>query len=588
MLHFDQGEVQESIAAVKVDLTKWRRDKEQELGDIRAATEGGREAIGLMSKGPSETSTEHQHRQSRFRNIPICGFGAAAHAWLLYGEASRSSYWLTDQPIPDFISQVFARKQGKEVKSFEKSAEVNRWYRDVNDANHWGQYSVNAAFDRVRDGASVTKVFERKPQEGRDKGPENVAYARMPIEDVYKIPHKDNPDQVVAAAEARHNKGKVRWRLWTPFRWDWCDEKLQITEKGEEHAFGVVPFAWLGDGESLLRDAVLDQKELIHRESIRLIITNAQGFSLLEMKGQPIDNTPEDAGDSNFAGPLGYYSQGPSRVFWFKDGEGGINFASPDAPLEEHRAAANELMVNSMRVSLKLPGDLVSDAGGPEQPTSIQFHWLISLIQYSALVHEANKYQDQLTEITTSLAASGEFGIKKFDRDKLQHEHQFRANPLPHDKAAERELDRLDVASGLMLKEQYVHAWVRKVDDPEEFLAYMQALEQQAQIESAFLLPTPDGDGAEEPGDLADQPRTDLAEDSAIEEAPDLEAMSLLLERVLRAGDIELANVVRVEIAAALGKTVRPLSIQDVKKAQPDASNKGGPTEGNSKAAAVA
>lgn len=562
-----QKEVDASIAAFQVDIRKWKAEVEEQLDEIRVATGGGKDAMALIQRGQAETMAELADRKSKFRNVPICGFGAAAHAWLLFGESPRSMYWLEDQPIPDIMAQIFAKRQGKKMPGYDHSADINKWYRDVMDSNHWGQLSIDAAYMRMQDGKSVLKVYERPTE--TTKSAKSIGLALMPREFVKRIPHKDDPSVTVGAVEIRQNGKALRYRLWTPYRWDWVDETLQkVLETGETHSFGVVPFAWLGNGESLLKDAVLDQKELIHRESIRLIITNSQGFSLLEMHGTPMTMQKTEGQAGEFSGPFGTHGQGPNRVFWFRTPDGSINFASPDAPLDEHRMSTNELMVNSMRVSLKLPGDLVSDSGGPEQPTSIQFHWLISLIQYTANVHEGVQWMDEITTILAAIASTGNYGVKRFDKDKLNWEHEFRANPLPHDKQKDREADRLDVASNLMAKEQYVYRWVHKTDDPDELLAYMELLEKQGQASFAPFGGPDQGQNSTGAlsGSRSQEPDQGDLEDGADGLDAALEPLIKALFMAMQNGDIAEVNRTRNQIAEMLGiEGLRPLNVRNLR-----------------------
>ena len=475
------------------DLNKWRDGKIASLGNVRAATAGGEKALALLQRGRIETPDEYADRQKRFRNVPLCGFGAATHAWLLYGMGSQSRYWLTDQPIPDVLSQVFAKLRTTQngngngnngsqeaVNDFADSQAINEWFRDVHDANYWPQLSVQAAYNRVRDGLAVVKIWPRFMEDMENLGQMDLpGMGLLNCEDAQPSYHPEDPSTLMAVAEARlvleNGKWIIRWRLWTADRWDWIHPDFAVSQAGEEHAFGTPPFAFLGDGKSMLNDAYLDQRELIHRESIRLTITQSQGFSYFQMNGEPI--TKREEADP-FSGPSGNYGTGPNRSFWFKNENGGISFANPEAPLDEHRIASQDMLINAMRMSLMLPGDLVSNSMGPEQPTAIAYHWIISKIAYGGLVREAVAFQDQITQILEPLAVSGNFeGLSSFEVGDLDWEHVFRENPLPTDAQTDRDRDRSDVTSGFMHPAHYVSKWILPNADPDEIVAYWKETE---------------------------------------------------------------------------------------------------------------
>lgn len=471
-------------------LKKWQERICTDLSMIRAATEGGEAALKLLSQGAAENPDEFRNRQKRFRNINLCGFGAAAHAWLLMGNGgATSSYWLRDQPIPDMINQILEALDSKDVGGFEKSQAINQWFRDVKEANNWNQLSVMAAFLRMRDGLSAVKAWPRYEEDfanARAGQINDVGLGLLRIEDAYPVYHFEDPTTLVAVAEARRYGAGLdqytRWRLWTGRRWDWIDDSFEIVEAGEEHAFGRPPFAFLGNGESILKNAVLDQRELIHRESIRLVITNSQGFSYLQVNGIPLNKDGNESGNQ-YSGQAGSVAEvGTDRMWWFKDEMGQINFVSPNAPLEEHRKAAQELMVNSFRVSLMLPGDLVSDSGMAEQPTTIQWHWLISKIAYSGFVQEGIVFEDDLTRVLAPVAGSGKIpDVPAFDPEDLDWDHRFRESPIPQEESAERDADRQDVGRGLMHEAHYIAKHVMKDAEPKTVVRYWQAIQQTKQ-----------------------------------------------------------------------------------------------------------
>ncbi len=502
--------------AVKVNLDDWSEQVETDLADIRVAAKGGIGAAALLRRGKIETPAEYDARREYFANVPVCGFGTAIISWLLFGEMPRSQYFKREQAIPDFLTQVMAAMEGKELDDFADSQTINQWFADTMTANDFEALAMLAAAYRVIDGVAWVKVFPRYDETTGLVA--SVGLAVMRKHECYPIWHPRDPALLVGLVEARSYKTtdgtkKHKWRLWSADRWDWISATGEVLEdvlddKAHEHAFGRPPFAKLGGGESLLIDAVLDQKELNHRRSILLTITNSQGFSYLEVKGTP------QTSQGQFQGPMGTFGTGPNRRFWFRQGgaDAGIQFAMPNAPLAEHRNMLAELTKQSMRMSLKLPGDLVSDAAGPEQPTSIQWHWMISLIAYEALTTEGRCFMEDLSNI---LAPVGMLLGLPYSEGQLDWTHDFRKNPLPMDRAAERTQDSLDVDNGRMLLVEYVHKWTRPKDDPKRLAAYMLALAEQKKKNQAAFFPamgnTPDlkkpGDGDDSGGDSASRNR---------------------------------------------------------------------------------
>jgi hypothetical protein len=244
------------------DLGKWQAGIAEELKPIRIATKGGVEASEMLQKGRVETGAEIKSREDHFRNVPVCGFGAAVHAWLVFGRLPRSQYWIRGESVPDFLSQVMAHLEGKQLTGFEKSQDVSRWFRDVLESNHFGRLAIRAAFLRVRDGRSWLKVFPRIDDSG---AVDSAGIAVMSTEEVFPIWHPRDPEALVGVVEARSSsevldadgKRLTRWRLWTSDEWRMISANGELLSEGDAHDFGRPPFAPMGDGETMLRDAVL-------------------------------------------------------------------------------------------------------------------------------------------------------------------------------------------------------------------------------------------------------------------------------------------------------------------------------------------
>ncbi len=365
-------------------------------------------------------------------------------------------------------------KSGGTSGDFEQSQTLNEWFQDVRESNHWPEQSVTAAFNRVRDGSSVVKVWQRKKSE-------TVGIGVMLCEDAYPIYSPEDPTVCIGVAEAKKTGKETNWRIWTTSEWYWAKDDGDIKESGEAHDFGRPPFEFFGDGKSMLEDALLDQNELIHRESIRLAITQSQGFSYLQVNGEPLDEGTQNA--------YQVHGTGPDRTFVFRDENGSINFVNPDAPLDEHRLSYEDLLTKSFRLSLRLPGDLISGSNGVEQPTTVQWHWMISKIVYNGLVIEGESLEGGLTDILAPIAST-QSGVS-FNTEELDYEHEFHQSPIPTESSEERTKDQSDVTSGRMHRAHYVAKWILPDASPEEILAYLDALEaeREAQMQAATKIP---------------------------------------------------------------------------------------------------
>jgi hypothetical protein len=454
-------------------LDEWSEGIEQDLVEIRAATSGGPDALELLIRGQREGQKEWDNRQKRFRNVPICGFGANAYAWMIAGNGNgQTRYWFADKPVPDIISQIVTPQAPAD---FEMSLALNKWMQDQFELANWETIFTEATFCAVRDGLSVARIWPRYV-DGKLEGFGVSVLWREQAKPVYDAVNPTLLSEVYEKVYTIDDSGKdvIRWRKWTSQYVVFVNSRtLEEEEERTPHQFGRPPFAFFGSGRSMLKDAVLDQRELIHRESIRLVITNAQGFSHTVIQGQP--KTPVNREDADpFAPADGSYTTGPHRTIVFGDKDGDMHFAIPDAPLGEHRLSFESLLMTSMRLSLGLPGDLMSNGQAPEQPTSIMYHWIIAKMSYSGLRNYAIKFKDDVVEIALPIAAivSGlRFNVKDVD-----WEHEFREDPLPQDNQSDRGRDQVDVQAGRMLLEDYLRKWILPIGTPDEVRSYAAAI----------------------------------------------------------------------------------------------------------------
>ena len=484
-----------SVTDASTTSLKDRREAIQhDLQRVRMAFKGGPEAIEFLMKKTGETPTDWRSRREHYRNVPVTRIVTRTLAWMLYGTPPSIEVWIGDKP-PGVRAQLLAVKRGETLARDETSDAYSKWVQDTLDLNRNDQLMVRAGVMRIRDGLCAVKLW----------GVDDANVPTMPFtkvrmdvhkrEDAIPIYDPDDPDVLLAALEYR---GDGKWIEWT------TDEVIAVNDAmepigldiGEHPVPGTIPFAFFGDGETLIPDLPDYQKVLINKHSTGWAVERATAFPIGVSTGTPL-NKEERLKD----GTKGINLGGGMRMMMYADPQGGFSLVSPDADLAGLRTSYE----GELKEALSLGGGVPEDIGGasgptPEQPTTIALRWIRSFINRDTLIHDAKAFEDSRQHILAAFAADSDnaFGIGTFESDAADWDVTFTKTPLPHDDRNERDLAMKEVDSNVRLKASYVADFVEPQANSEELTEIMAELDEQGKVQ------IPDF-GFEQPPDFEDE-----------------------------------------------------------------------------------
>lgn len=318
---------------MKRSLSDERARIQSDIARGQKAYEGGSNAVEELMRRWNETPAEWSSRRNHYRNVPVVRQCVDTLAWLLYGAPPSFEVWIGERPAT-LMSQMQMR--GQDTQSRGETTQVDQATSDLSDfvnmtleENRNAALMLRAARQRIRDGIAVVKVW------GVDEsGVPSLPFSELRM-DVHKagdcipIYDPDDPDIMLAMAEYRHGQ----WILWTTDTVDMVDPDLTIRGTMGQHPLpGVIPFAVLGDGHSLIDDLVEYQKVLINRHSLLWGVERACAFPTGVMSGDATNQEKIPEGAESFIGqPKAIDIGGGTRYLHFADPQGGFTWVSPTA-----------------------------------------------------------------------------------------------------------------------------------------------------------------------------------------------------------------------------------------------------------------
>jgi hypothetical protein len=373
------------------------------------------------------------------------------------------------------MAQIRAREGGAELDVDEDSREVAGWVDDSFESNSFEMLRTNAQIARLRDGLGAVKVWG--VDEHGEPGSKPFAGLRIGIKDrvnIHRIMDPDDAERIMGVIE--YVPGAGQSRLWTTEEVVWIDDEFNETlQDGEHPTPGVIPFAFLGDGEVKVNDLVEYQKVLINMHSTRWTVERAQGFSIPVVHGaRALENT-----ETQLENGVKGVTVGALNAMIFEDPQGGLSFATPDAPLGDLRESYKMEMEEAMSLGGGLPAEVGTGGGNvAEKPVTAWFRWMKAFIRKQNMTWEAGQFMDSLFHV---MAVYGErhgddFELPSYSADDTDWENQFSKNPLPKEDLADRQHEAGEVRDNLRLAADYVAQHVKKDSTPEELMDYLEEL----------------------------------------------------------------------------------------------------------------
>jgi hypothetical protein len=349
------------------------------------------------------------------------------------------------------------------------SAEFSEWahsvYRD-NEVRKLFRELLGGKFDRnnewqygrLTDGAASVKIYPVRWEDGEDLGRvRSLKFAGYSFENAWPIPHPDDSDYIAAVIEARSFGEKTAYRMWNHEGFTWVDSGLRRIETPpgamdpEDIDLGMPPFAFLGDGQGWMGDAVIDQRAAINQYSSYEFIKAAQGSALGVLQGD-VRNKPKTTDDGQRRIAVGDID------FLWLDEEGSFDWKSPQAQLDHHLEGIQQLLSQSYK-SHGLPDDLIRESSGTEKPLAMLFRWLPAMTQRKNLLPEAYALERQAASVMSAYAEvyADDLQLEVADRRDVGFDVAFTDNPLPQDNKEHEESLRSRLKDGMILTTEYIY-----------------------------------------------------------------------------------------------------------------------------------
>jgi hypothetical protein len=481
-----------SSVSMRVSL-KQRRERFNERREVlRLLYRGGQDPVTRLRGKSGESLLSWLQRRENFRNVRFIAHIVDTYAGLLYAKPPRRTFWVGEKP-PSLTAQVLARTRGETLEIDPDDETIQDIFTKIYTRNAHGPLFLKAAQTYILEGVSAMKVWldEGAFALGED------APIRMDIMDggdAIPILDPDDPDTVIGAWEMRG----ARWRLWNHERWDWVNDDGSLApgndDSGQMHSLGRVPFVWLGGVDAYgkhislwLDDAVTMQDRLINRESTNYAVTRAQGFPVPVLKSiEPLANPVETDPRTGEQG----HKMGWDQLVEITDPNGNFWFANPNANLEQLLSMYHADWQEGLRTH-GLPDNVTATAAGVEQPMAMRFRWMAALGRRDHLIAIAEDFERGVSDIIWRWVNEWVLG-GSFAQEEFQAEIRFPGNPFPEDERAEMDSDMRKVASGLMLKADFVLKHVLPaMSNADDVAQYLEALAEENKVGSLNGLEPP-------------------------------------------------------------------------------------------------
>lgn len=462
--HMDPREVVEAIAAVgdrssgPRTPTELLEAAEQAARRPHVAYRGGEEAVEMLIRKAAEAPQSWNARRQHFRNVPVVRQIVDVMTQLVYGQPPDISVWVGEEPIPrgelaELLYQQLRAERGwiedaPEAPVRQDAADdLAAWFADLYETNDLNTIRAAVLRERMLCGYGLAKVWPVLIPDSETQLLRITCKPAVPVQD------PEDADSVIGVVE-RLARGAVRvWGGEGFLDLDESGDPIGGTDAEAAEILRIVgiPFAVMGNGRSLVSDAILDQKVAINRDSTLNLLLRRQGFALGVMSGRPLNAPTRDkaSGEEGIA-------LGPEEMLHMADG-GSFTWASPNAPLGEHREAVKEAVQNSLRAH-GLPEDYYQTGAGVTQPMAKALSWMPTFLQRHERIAEAEIWEKDLAWLCARYAAAmpQELGAPEFSPDDFGCSLDWNPNPLPTDRTEQINADLQQVTAGTMTKVDFL------------------------------------------------------------------------------------------------------------------------------------
>lgn len=410
----------------------WYDKNVNDLKDIRAAEEGGLNALKCLVHTDGEGQTLKDYRRRLIQNVPHVRKIVKERVGQTYSDPPDVKIRVADQePESDFVIGL------------------NEYIRLILEQNGGNNLFVKHLIRKaVRDKASTAKVFPSPVSK-------KVMIAPLEIEKVVYIPDPEVDKIFLAALEIRSAGNGNRYRLWTTLERFEIDKDWAPVGMAEENEVeGVVPYIQFGDLDECtdMDDAVMDQSAFINLRNTQHVGIKYQAFATKVIAGQVM--TPKAKtrdGKEAVAGGVDHY------ISIEKDGEAFMLRA--DFNVEGITKSVDQWRKTSLQ-DADISAASIDQSMAAEQPMTMAMREMRPLRAASEQMAVYIPQHEQLirTILAYALAFDEDFKASygTLDLKQVSISITRSSKAIPIDRLIKRQADREDVKSGLMAPEMYI------------------------------------------------------------------------------------------------------------------------------------
>lgn len=487
-----------ATATTKENLDDWRNDCKSKLARIRVAYKGGAGAVEMLMKKFGEQPAEWDSRRWRFQNVPVTKRVLDKLNWLVWGQPPQIETWIGDKP-PSVLAQLEAIKKGEAAEVDETSQRFNDWVQNTLEENRfWSGLMMRGGIGQLKDGRAPLKIWPMPDFEYNSMKGLRLDFFQK--EDVKPVYDPSDPEVLLGVYEFTVMDG--RWKLYTTDEVVYVDAGGTVEGDAGDHPVpGVIPWAFLGCGDSWAEDLIGYQYNLINAQSEMAALGRSTAFPVPVFKGNPSHTERTDP----ITG-VKFFDFGTNhRYIHFPDPTGGFEMVNADAPISELRDAYESLKREAIELGGSLPAELggMGDGSPSEMTaTAAMQRWHSAFAARDTLIQDGTCFIDQMMHVIVAYGDQygGDFDVPGYDVDAVDWDVNWTRNPIAHDDREERDIQMREVSADLRPKSMYVSEKVMPNATPDELADALEELEANAGGIGGRGMPTAPNFGEEDEG----------------------------------------------------------------------------------------
>lgn len=497
-------EVRASAMASMVNYTdksipELRRAIISRLKPYRTAYKSGQAMLAYLYRKAAESNESFNSRSKNFFDKPLSAVIVDEHSRFAYSRPPKREWWVGADK-PNRMAQTRAILRGETVQQDKTSQALAEWFTDIYDLNLHRQLFLRGAKLKHRDGLAALKTYVDQGMEYGDDylnptgpvrgvrmdfmgdfgdGPMDLGFG---YEDAIPILDPSDVDRVIGVIETRRPGNEEEYFIWSGVDVQKVGANFDPKSDAVPHGYGRPPFVYFGDKQSILVRVFDYQKALDNAASaLNAGVRFVSGFPVPVFKG----SAPPPQNEQTIDGQPATRVAHDEMVVTEKDGDFGFVSAQFDI------AGVQSYIDSTLREAFQmgyLPESIISGDVGAVQPMTLAQLLIPTEGQYRENVAQFTSAEDETIWLLARIGFdnAAEFGLgggwqvpetpHQSGNNFLDWDVTFAKSPMPQNDKEDRARDAADVASGLMLIEDFVGTWILPDGSPQEIADYVQAL----------------------------------------------------------------------------------------------------------------